>query len=166
MTKVQNDNSSSKCKPSCNVINMKQTAIYQEDQDDANAKRNVFVIYRFQNTNMKVEEEYLVQDFVGMLGSIGGTLGMCIGFSFVGLSFSIIEHLQGFILSFFCSKPNTIQMTDHKIIKVENKIEDVKTTNESLCELNSRIQRLEEQMCNCSSAQRMTNEQKSSYNEN
>ena len=162
VTKVQNDNSSSKCKPSCNVINMKQTAIYQEDQDDANAKRNVFVIYRFQNTNMKVEEEYLVQDFVGMLGSIGGTLGMCIGFSFVGLLFSILDQLQGF----FENLSNTMKKTDHKIIKVENKIDDMKTSNESLSDLNTRIQRLEEHMCNCSSAQRMTKKQKSSNNEN
>ena len=146
LTKLQNENSLSKCKPSCNAINMRQTTIYKENQEGSNAKRDVFVMYRFQNTNMKVEEEYLVQDFVGMLGSIGGTLGMCIGFSFVGFLFSILEHLQGFIKSFLCSKPNTIQMTDQKIIKVENKIEDMKTIKISLCDLNTRMQLLEEEM--------------------
>ena len=161
VTKLQNEDSS-KCKPSCNIINMKQNTIYKENQEGPNAKWNVFVIYSFQNTNMKVEEEYLVQDFVGMLGSIGGTLGMCIGFSFVGLLFSILEHFQRFFQRF----SNTIPKPDHKIIKVENKIEDTKTFNESLCELNTRMQRLEEQMCNCSSAQRMIKKQKSSKNEN
>ena len=31
---------------------------------------------------MDVKEEYLILDFVAMVGSVGGTLGMCIGFSF------------------------------------------------------------------------------------
>ena len=43
---------------------------------------------------MKVEEEYLVQDFVGMLGSIGGTLGLFVGFSFLGGISSILHYLK------------------------------------------------------------------------
>ena len=41
-----------------------------------------------------VFEEYLIYDFVGMLGSVGGTLGMCIGFSFVGLASFLMIHLK------------------------------------------------------------------------
>ena len=41
---------------------------------------------------MKIEEEFLIHDFVGMLGSIGGTLGLFIGFSFLGgVSFVLIQ---------------------------------------------------------------------------
>ena len=40
--------------------------------------------YRFssQEPHVDVKEEYLILDFVAMIGSVGGTLGMCIGFSF------------------------------------------------------------------------------------
>ena len=32
--------------------------------------------------HVDVKEEYLILDFVAMVGSVGGTLGLCIGFSF------------------------------------------------------------------------------------
>ena len=50
--------------------------------------------YTFLRTSVAIHEEYLIYDFVGMLGSIGGTLGMCIGFSFVGLSSVLLNNLQ------------------------------------------------------------------------
>ena len=31
-------------------------------------------------------QEYLIFDMVGMIGSVGGSLGMCIGLSFSGLN--------------------------------------------------------------------------------
>ena len=41
-----------------------------------------------------VFEEYLVFDAFGMIGSIGGALGLCIGFSFSGVIASIVEFIQ------------------------------------------------------------------------
>ena len=40
--------------------------------------------YRFygKEPHVDVKEEYLILDFVAMVGSVGGTLGLCIGFSF------------------------------------------------------------------------------------
>lgn len=38
---------------------------------------------------MIVKEEYLIYDLIAMIGSVGGTLGLCIGFSF----FNVIDHL-------------------------------------------------------------------------
>ena len=29
-------------------------------------------------------EEYLIYDFIGIIGAVGGTLGICIGFSIFG----------------------------------------------------------------------------------
>ena len=46
---------------------------------------------------MKVEEEYLIKDFVGMIGSIGGTLGLCIGFSFLGGTSYLLSNLQDMV---------------------------------------------------------------------
>ena len=42
----------------------------------------------------KVYEEYLIIDSIGLIGSIGGTLGVFIGFSFSSLISCIIEYIQ------------------------------------------------------------------------
>ena len=42
---------------------------------------------------MTVREEYLIYDYVGLISSVGGILGICIGISFYGIS----ESLVGFI---------------------------------------------------------------------
>ena len=39
-------------------------------------------------------EEYLIYDAISMVGSVGGTLGMCIGFSFTGIISFLINILQ------------------------------------------------------------------------
>ena len=54
--------------------------------------------YSFMRTSVAIHEEYLIYDFIGMLGSIGGTLGMCIGFSFVSLSSVLLFYLQTLIV--------------------------------------------------------------------
>ena len=64
-----------KCLPSCTIINMKQIFSYKEDQEGSNAKRKIFVIYALQNSEMKIDEEFLIQDFVGMLQSVGQHVG-------------------------------------------------------------------------------------------
>ena len=49
--------------------------------------------YTFSSNDMTVNEEYLIYDFVGALGSIGGSLGLFMGFSCLDLGFHIIELL-------------------------------------------------------------------------
>ena len=120
--KIHNDNSSNRCLPSCTKIDMKQLGVaYSDDQEGTNAKRNIFFDFSFQNSIMKVEEEFLIHDFVAMLSSIGGTLGMCIGFSFVGLSSFVLGHVQNSIEKFLGKRSNfEIGAMDRKVIKVEN----------------------------------------------
>ena len=51
--------------------------------------------YKFLPPQLKtVYKEYLIFDMVGVIGSVGGTLGMCIGFSFSG----IISTIFGIVL--------------------------------------------------------------------
>ena len=52
------------------------------------------------NSNMLVYEEYWVYDMTSMIGSVGGTLGMCIGFSFTGIFSSFLGILQQGIMAF------------------------------------------------------------------
>ena len=43
------------------------------------------IIYTFlASDSMTVYDNYLIYDAITMIGSVGGTLGMCIGFSFTG----------------------------------------------------------------------------------
>ena len=52
-------------------------------------------VYKFGNpAKVNVLEEYLIYDFITMIGSIGGTLGLCIGFSFSNLFISLISSFK------------------------------------------------------------------------
>ena len=43
---------------------------------------------------LTIYQEYLIYDGIGMIGSVGGTLGMFIGFSFSNTISSILNFLQ------------------------------------------------------------------------
>ena len=45
---------------------------------------------------MKVSEEYLIYDFIGVVASIGGTLGLFIGFSFSNVTSYIVKVMKDF----------------------------------------------------------------------
>ena len=60
---------------------------------------NLSIRYLISNDMIKVEKEYLSNDFVKMLGSIGGTLGMCIGFSFLGVTTILLQYLERFSMT-------------------------------------------------------------------
>ena len=53
--------------------------------------------YEFGNADnkMKAFHEYLIYDSMGMIGSVGGTFGMFIGFSMTGVISSMIEFFKG-----------------------------------------------------------------------
>ena len=109
----------SDCLPACSQISYNVETEFQEDLDKPDAKRNVTIAYEFSSTRMKVEEEFLVQDFVNMLSSIGGALGLCIGFSFLGgLSF-ILQQLQDFLMRF---TTKTFNIEKNHVIEVRSKV--------------------------------------------
>ena len=109
----------SDCLPACSQTIYKVQTEFQEDLEKPDAKRNVTMAYEFLSQRMKVEEEFLVQDFVNMLTSIGGALGLCIGFSFLGgLSF-ILQQLQDCLIQFTSKRCN---IENHQVIKVSPKL--------------------------------------------
>ena len=90
----------SDCLSACTQLDYEIVSGYAEDTEQPNAKRNITFAYKIAKTKMKVEEEFLIHDFVGMLSSIGGALGLFIGFSFLnGVSF-ILNYFQSFIHRF------------------------------------------------------------------
>ena len=111
----RNFKNSNSCLLQCSQTNYKLfKSIYTENTTSKNAKRNVHIIYRIPLKDMTIQKEYLIHDFGGMLGSIGGTLGMFISFSFLGVISSSMEYLQKFIhhLSFKKNKNNVIQIKE------------------------------------------------------
>ena len=70
------------------------------------------IIYRIPLKDMTIQKEYLIHDFIGMLGSIGGTLD--ISFSFLGVILSLMEYLQKLMdyLSFKKNRDNVIQIKE------------------------------------------------------
>ena len=67
--------------------------------------------YHFAPGLMIVKEEYLIYDLISMIGSVGGTLGLCVGFSFFGLIDFLLASLKMFIPKHFKSgyvEPNNI----------------------------------------------------------
>ena len=78
---------------------------------------------------IEVNEEYFILDLVGVIGSIGGTLGLCIGFSFMDLfrdlGTSLVQALTRIIRHKKEKKTKTqtegqLQRTGHLQLKTSN----------------------------------------------
>ena len=85
----------------------KVTHMY-DDMDIYDFQLSNFITFKYKFAYpklMKVNEEYLIYDTIGMISSIGGTLGMFIGFSFNNTITLIINYLRNsiFFLSAFYS---------------------------------------------------------------
>ena len=53
----------------------------------------------FQTKTQQVHEEYLLYDETGVIGSIGGTLGLFIGFSFRSIIINFFERIRNVIIN-------------------------------------------------------------------
>ena len=103
------------CYPGCKQVTFEIVSKYQDEVGKPGAKHKIIVAYKFINSKIKVEEEYLIHDFVGMLGSIGGTLGLFVGFSFLGGMFHMFDFMQEILKKFTT-----------KTIKIENESKEIK----------------------------------------
>ena len=56
-------------------------------------KHNMSLALKFESMAVEVSEEYLVYDFANFIGTLGGSLGLFIGFSYTGFIGSIIDFL-------------------------------------------------------------------------
>ena len=52
------------------------------------------VLYSVETDTVAVKEEYVIYDMLQLIGAIGGTLGLCIGFSFKDVYSLILGNLQ------------------------------------------------------------------------
>ena len=87
--------------------------IYHKDRDRV---ANINLLYRFATLKTEVHKEYLIYDVIGMVGLVGGTLGLFIGFSFSNVLTFLIEYLQMISLK-ICSRKCKNEIDDEKLEK-------------------------------------------------
>ena len=90
----------SKCSPACTQINFETEFDYQEDLEKPDANRKITLSYKIASPKMKIEEEFLIHDFVGMLGSIGGTPWFVHRIFFLRRSIVLISAISKIVGSF------------------------------------------------------------------
>ena len=91
-----------KCPKHCEWIEYhgaKLTNYY--NYDDSNWKNSLrrfrfWWSYSFDNELIEVYEEYLMYDIIGLIGTVGGTLGLFIGFSFLDVSSTLLHFFASF----------------------------------------------------------------------
>ena len=55
---------------------------------------DIEVFWNFPTNKAIVNQEYLIYDWIGLIGSVGGSLGLFLGFSFLDLIYSSINFFQ------------------------------------------------------------------------
>ena len=84
------------CRKSCNILEfIGKTVVEGEDVPEMNLNHATQFSYSIKApATMVVNEEYLIYDLEGLVGSVGGTLGMFIGFSFINVIKDVLNYLK------------------------------------------------------------------------
>ena len=80
----------------CNPRKYKGVITHEDTVGDPIHSRS-FAYYFLPPVHITKYEEYIILDFFELLGSIGGSLGMLVGFSFLSVASFILEHLQSLV---------------------------------------------------------------------
>ena len=101
----------SKCKKPCEIRQYTEDWKFWIDgnglPDDLNEESKLWfwLWYQFEDEqDTIVYEEYLIYDTINMIGSLGGTLGLFIGFSFSNVLNVIISFIKSCLISIYNSK--------------------------------------------------------------
>ena len=82
------------CKP-CTKYDYSGTKQFESENVEEIYMHHKMLTYRFAYPQvLTIYQEYLIYDGIGMIGSVGGTLGMFIGFSFSNAISSTLNFLQ------------------------------------------------------------------------
>ena len=86
-------------------IQLKWKGNFVEDHFQERKQNHSFWFwYQLSNEQAIVNTEYLIYDFNSMIGSIGGTLGLFIGFSFSNIISYAISQLRKFLNHYILSR--------------------------------------------------------------
>ena len=74
---------------------------YEDGLEHFGAKRLAQFLLRSTSNKSNIFEEVLIFDDIGLVGSLGGSLGLFVGFSFFGYATPILDAVFDKIASFF-----------------------------------------------------------------
>ena len=82
------------CKP-CRKYDYSGMQTFESENVEDKYMHQKILTYQFAYPQvLTIYQEYLIYDGIGMIGSVGGTLGMFIGFSFSNVISSTLNFLQ------------------------------------------------------------------------
>ena len=82
---------STQCMKSCHLLEYEEKVKYHPT---AWPTSHAEISFKFPDMTSRIHQEYLIYDWIGMIGSIGGSLGLFLGFSFLDVIFLMIDTLQ------------------------------------------------------------------------
>ena len=110
------------------------------EQIDDDSQQEIIFGYSFNEPRyVKVYEEYLIYDTLGMIGSVGGTLGLFIGFSFMNVITFLINTIEKL---FACKHNNNCNCSMFRKEPNSNQI-DVTGYDQRFLELEKRMSKIE-----------------------
>ena len=90
------DSAQKNCSKSCEIINYsgvsKSMVGYIQNQ------KKIWIEFEIKSDNFETYEEYFVYNFYDVVGSVGGTLGLFIGLSFIDLLKRLMKSLKTYTL--------------------------------------------------------------------
>ena len=98
---LRNVTTTRECVKKCNIIDYSEVSRWEDDTNENPFEAKFYI--QISNSEMKVYEEYLIYDAIGMLSTVGGTLGLFVGFSVNNIFKFAIRNLQN-IVSRYISK--------------------------------------------------------------
>ena len=86
--------SANKCPKPCNLTKFSADLVYK-DYGFENSSHILHLEITYPSSYVTVFEEYPIYDFSGMVGSVAGSLGVCVGFSIFDVLSRIVDKMFG-----------------------------------------------------------------------
>ena len=83
------------CSKSCDILNY--SGVSKTVVGYIQNERKIWIEFSIKSNNLETHKEYLVYSVNDVIGSVGGTLGLFIGFSFVDLLKRFINSLKNYL---------------------------------------------------------------------
>ena len=90
------EESATKCPKMCTTLTYHGSVIH--GSGSSNNPRDIVIYFWFASNETQINQEYLVFDTIGLIGSIGGNLGLFIGFSFHEAFVKLISSFTNLLL--------------------------------------------------------------------
>ena len=80
------------CSKSC-MITQFSGDVEEKEYEAEDSSWSINLMIQYPSNSSTILEEFLTYDFLGMIGSVGGSLGICVGFSIFDIASMIIDKI-------------------------------------------------------------------------